>query len=256
MAHPVPPPTLSPQTIRPLPEALARLPFLHGAPAAALANFAAASRWVEAGPGDAVIDFDEGSTDVFLVLTGCLRVLVRTADGRHTQIIGDMAAGDLVGELSAIDHAPRSARVEALVVSRLCIVPAGAFLALAFAAPEVGARLMRRLAAKIRGQTYRLLESAVLPTRMRLAAELLRLSRPRPNGTRVLTPPPTHEELAARIGTRRETVSRELSALSRAGFVRRARASIVLTEPDTLRALVDAGLEQPAARFDEAARAT
>ena len=153
--------------------------------------------------------------------------------------------------MAAIDNAPRSARVEALAPSRLCIAPAPAFLALAFAAPEVGLRLMRRLTAKLRGQTYRLLEHAVLPTRMRLAAELLRLGRPKPNGTLVLSPPPTHDELAARVGARRETVSRELAALRRDGFVRCGRAAIVLLVPGALRALVDAGLDQPATRFDE-----
>ena len=239
------------RSVSPSPDTLAGVAFLHGAPAGALAAFAAACRWVEAGPGDTVIDFDDVTTDVFIVLQGSLRVLVRTADGRRTQILADVHAGDLVGEMAAIDNAPRSARVETLVLSRLCIVPGPAFLALAFAAPTVGLRLMRRLTARLRGQTYRLLEYAVLPTRMRLAAELLRLGRPRPNGTSVLTPPPTQEELAARVGARRETVSRELAALCRDGFVRRARAAIVLVDPEALRAVVEAGLEQPAARFDE-----
>ena len=240
--------------VAPSPDLLPGLPFLHGAPAPALAIFAAACRWLEAGPGETVIDFDDATTDVFIVLQGSLRVLVRTADGSRTQILGDVHAGDLVGEMAAIDNAPRSARVESLVLSRLCVVPAAAFLALAFAAPVVGLRLMRRLTAKLRGQTYRLLEYAVLPTRMRLAAELLRLGRPRPNGTSVLTPPPTQEELAARVGARRETVSREMAALRRDGFVRRGRAAIVLPDPAGLRALVEAGLDQPATRFDERTR--
>ena len=239
------------RSVPPLAATLAGIDFLHGAPAEAVAALVAACRWVEAEPGDTVIDFDDATTDVFIVLQGVLRVLVRTADGSRTQIIGDIHVGDLVGELAAIDNAPRSARVESLVLSRLCVVPAAAFLALAFAAPSVGLRLMRRLTAKLRGQTYRLLEYAVLPTRLRLAAELLRLGRPRPNGTSVLTPPPTHQELAARVGARRETVSRELAALRRDGFVRRARAAIVLVDPEALRALVEAELEQPATRFND-----
>ncbi len=238
------------QLAPPAPDSLARVALLQGAPVTAFAALVAAARWVSAGPGEAIIDFDDATTDVFFVLQGSVRVLVRTADGRRTLIIGDLHAGEFVGEMSAIDNVPRSARVETLVFSRLCIVPAASFLGVAFAAPEIGARLMRRLTAKIRSQTYRLLEYATLPIRMRLAAELLRLGRPRPDRTRVLTPPPTQEELAARIGARRETVSRELSALCRAGFVRRARAALILVDPEALRALVEAGLEQPAIRFD------
>ena len=227
-------------------QALARLAFLAGAPAGDLARFAAHARWIDAGPDETVVDFDDATTDVFFVVQGSVRVLMRTADGERTQILGDFSAGDLFGEMSAIDDAPRSARVEALVRTRLCAVPAAAFLELAFASRSVGLRLMRLLTARIRGQNRRLLEHAALPIRLRLAAELLRLSRLRPDGTRGLSPPPTQEELAARIGARRETVSRELSALTRAGLLRRTRAAFVLDDPAKMRAVVEAGLDQPA----------
>ncbi len=233
---------MTPSPIGPA-HALARLAFLAGAPADALARFAAHARWIDAGPNETLVDFDDVTTDVFFVVQGSVRVLVRTADGEHTQILGDFVAGDLVGEMSAIDDAPRSARVEALVRTRLCVVPAAAFLDLAFTARSVGLRLMRLFTARIRGQNQRLLEYTVLPTRLRLAAELLRLSRPRPDGTRAVSPPPTQEEMAARVGARRETVSRELSALTRAGLLRRTRAAFVLDDPAALRAAVEAGPE-------------
>lgn len=224
--------------------ALARHAFLAGAPPAALARFAAHARWIDAGPDQALVDFDDVTTDVYFVMQGSVRVLVRTANGEQTQILGDFATGDLVGEMSAIDNAPRSARVEALVRTRLCAVPATAFLDLALTSQSLGLRLMRLLTARIRAQNRRLLEYTALPTRLRLAAELLRLSRVRPDGTRAVSPPPTQDELAARIGARRETVSRELSMLTRAGLVRRSRAAFVLDEPDALRARIEAGLEQ------------
>lgn len=226
-------------------QALSRHAFLAGVPAEALARFAAHARWIDAGPNRVVMDFDEPTTDVFFVVQGSVRVLLRTTDATRTQILGDFAAGDLVGEMSAIDDAPRSARVEALVRTRLCVVPASAFLEVAFSSRSVGLRLLRLLTSRIRGQNRRLLEYSVLPSRLRLAAELLRLGRPRPDGTRVVSPPPTQEELAARIGARRETVSRELSSLSRAGLLRRTRSALVLNDPQALQAVVEAGLDQP-----------
>jgi CRP/FNR family cyclic AMP-dependent transcriptional regulator len=225
---------------------LARLPFLEGTPPEAFAALLSAVHWVEADPGQTIIDFDDATTDMFFILQGSLRVLVRTADGARTQIFGDFQAGDMVGEYAAIDEVPRSARVEALVRSRLCVVPAAAFLDLALSSRSVGLRLLRLLTARIRAQNRRLLEHAVLPIRMRLAAELLRLGRPRPDGTRVLTPPPTHDELAARSGARRESISRELAALDQAGLLRRTRTAIVVTEPESLRVMVEAGMDQPA----------
>ncbi len=225
--------------------ALARHAFLAGTPAAVLARFAAYARWIDAGPDQTLVDFHDVTTDVYFVVQGSVRVLVRTANGEQTQILGDFTAGDLVGEMSAIDNAPRSARVEALVRTRLCVVPATAFLDLALTSQSVGLRLMRLLTGRIRTQNRRLLEYTALPTRLRLAAELLRLSRVRPDGTCTVSPPPTQDELAARIGARRETVSRELSVLTRAGLLRRSRSAIVLDEPDALRATVEAGFDQP-----------
>ena len=67
-------------------QALSRLAFLAGAPAAALDRFAAHARWVDAGPGGVVMDFDDATTDVFFVVQGAVRVLLRTADGERTQI--------------------------------------------------------------------------------------------------------------------------------------------------------------------------
>ena len=224
--------------------ALASLIFLAGVPADTLEQFAASVRWIDAGPDEIVVDFDDPTTDVFFVVQGIVRVQICSSNGEHTQILGDFAVGDLVGELSAIDDLHRSAQVKCLVRTCLCVMPATTFLDLAFASRGLGLRLLRLLTARIREQTHRLLEYTALPMRLRLAAELLRLSRLRSDGMRILSPPPTQEELAARIGTRRETISRELSALTDAGLLRRTRGALVLNDPAALQAVVEAKLNQ------------
>ena len=223
---------------------LARHPLLAGADPGLVAGLAARARWIDATPEQIVLDFEDRTTDVYLILQGNVRVLVRSADGERTQILGDFGPGELVGEMSAIDDTPRSAMVEALVRTRLCALPAASFLDAAFSSRLVGLRLLRLLTARVREQNGRLFEHAALPTRLRLAAELLRLARPRPDGTRALSPPPTQEELAARIGTRRETVSRELATLARAGMLARTRGALVLSDPAALQGMVDGGLDR------------
>ncbi len=181
-----------------------------------------------------VVDFEDRSTEVFFLIHGQLRVMVRTVDGERTQILGDLQAGELMGEMAALDGAPRSARAEALVNSTLFALPGGVFRDLMLSSPPVMLRLLRMLSERVRLQNRRLLEHTSLPTRARIAAELLRLSRPRPDGTRAVSPPPTHEVLASLIGARRETVSRELSLLARAGLLRRTRGALILPEPGRL----------------------
>ncbi|GAC1338154.1 MAG: hypothetical protein NVSMB18_04110 [Acetobacteraceae bacterium] len=188
-----------------------------------------------------VVDFEDPTTDVFLVVRGSLRVVIRTGNGEHTHILGDFGADDLVGEMSAIDNVRRSARIEALVRTQLCAIPAADFLETVLASSDICMRLMRLLTARIRGQNQRLLEFVALPARLRVAAELLRLSRLKPDGTRMISPPPTHEDLADRVGTRRETVSRELSYLAEQGLIRRIRAAVIIQQPSTLQDAIDAG---------------
>jgi CRP-like cAMP-binding protein len=64
----------------------------------------------------------------------------------------------------------------------------------------------------------------------RIYAELLRRSRPDPTDKRkaVVSPPPVHSDIAARVSTRREMVARELKALERAGLLTKRRGAFVL----------------------------
>jgi CRP/FNR family transcriptional regulator, cyclic AMP receptor protein len=213
--------------------ALRRAPMLAGVEPDILAGLAARARWLNYEGGEVVIDFGDATDEVFFIIDGALRVILRTALG-HEAILNELGAGEIFGELAAIDGQPRSANVTALRRTSLCAVPAAAFLELALNAPVVGHRLLRLLAARLRAKDERLLEYAALTARQRLISELLRLSRDRGAGERVLSPPPSQGVLAARINTRRETVSRELARMARAGLISVGRRAIVLHKPETL----------------------
>lgn len=126
-------------------------------------------------------------------------------------------------------------------------MPGEAFAAVVRASPEVATRLLALFAECIRSQNRRLLEYAALPVRPRLCAELLRLARPRPGlsgeGGLAISPPPPRPDLAARIGARREAVSRELAALARAGTVALTPRALLLLDEAALQAEVAAGME-------------
>jgi CRP-like cAMP-binding protein len=150
--------------------------------------------------------------------------------------------------LSAIDGAPRAATVTAIARSRLCIIPARSFLDFVFATPSACHALLRSLAAQLRLQAERTLEREALPVRLRLMAELLRLSSPHPAapGERVVSPPPPHHDLAARIGARREVVSRGLFEMTREGWLARDRRAICILRAGKMQAMVAAELRMPA----------
>jgi CRP/FNR family cyclic AMP-dependent transcriptional regulator len=217
---------------------LRRLSLFAGVSEQAHIQLAAKAHWREYTANEIVVDAGDLSDEVFFIIEGAVRVVVRTLFG-YEAILNELSAGEFFGELSAIDGSQRSANVTALQRTRLWVVPSAAFMELALSDRDVGLRLLRLLSARLRIKDERLLEFSVLSVRQRLIAELLRLSRDRGGGERVLSPPPPQHVLAARIGTRRESVSRELTEMSRAGLLTIGQRSIVLHSPERLRSELD-----------------
>ncbi len=211
-------------------------------PPDALCRLAEAGHPVICAAGHTVVSADDETRDVYFIREGAVRVALATSGGQEI-IFTDLGVGERFGEMSAIDGNRRSATIVALVRTRMLVVPAALFLREVLASPEASHGLMVWLSTLLREKDRRLLELVALPVRLRLAAELLRLARTR--GTRngqSISPPPTHHELAGRIGTRREVVSREMSALGADGLLESDRRAIRLLDPPRLRAQVQAGL--------------
>ncbi|MEO1200280.1 MAG: Crp/Fnr family transcriptional regulator [Pseudomonadota bacterium] len=215
-------------------QSLSDLPLFKDAEADVLRRFEHQMFWKTADEGELVLDFEDESSDVFFIAQGAVRVVVRTPGGREI-IFGDLHDGEFFGEMAAIDDQPRSANVTALYKTRIGTMRAQAFLNLVFSSRTISHRLMRILTERIRGGNARMLELAVLPIKLRLYRDLLRQGRPRgTSGDLVISPPPFQHEIAARIGARREAVSRELSQLAKDGAIEKTRRSIVIKAPDEL----------------------
>lgn len=195
-----------------------------------------------------ILDFDDDSQDLFLIVSGRVRVILRIATGREV-ILGEFGEGEFFGELAAIDGTRRSANVTALVRTRAVRVPRPAFLAMLAEAPGVALDLMQSMSARIRTLNTRLAEHSFLAARYRLYSEMIRLSRPRKgpeaaDSERIISPPPVQQDLAERIGCRREVVSREIAKLEREGVITRTRGAIVLADMRELNRRLSEGWEK------------
>ncbi len=203
------------------------------------------SHWRRFEQDEILVDFEDVSSDVYFLVSGEVRILIRTPAGKEV-ILAEMRGGQFFGEMSAIDGIKRSANVTALTRGEVCIVPATVFKEMVFATAAVGDRLMRHLIGRVRELNARLMEQSVLDLRHRLYSELIRLSVPRPGhqGERVVTPPPYHHVLAARIGCRREQVTREFTVLSQEKLIERTRGALVLKKPQVLESRVSEALRE------------
>jgi CRP-like cAMP-binding protein len=98
--------------------------------------------------------------------------------------------------------------------------------------PEVSASIHRQLAGLVRSLTERVFEFSTLAVKNRVHAELLRLARDHMEGenTAVISPLPTHAQIAARVSTHREAVTRELNALERSGLIERRGGTLIIPD--------------------------
>jgi CRP/FNR family transcriptional regulator, cyclic AMP receptor protein len=195
--------------------------------------------------GELILDYEDISTDVYFIVSGMVRVLIRTPNGKE-MLLADLAAGEFFGETAAIDGSARSANVTATIATELMVMPCEQFIAAVHAAPAVCDRLLWLLTYRIRDLNERLFQRNVLDVRHRLYADLMRLSRPRGTDSeqRILSPPPPHHDLAARIGCRREQVSREISAMENAGLAEKTRGGLVILRPKELMRRIAAATEE------------
>ena len=207
--------------------------------------FARLCRWHRYTAHQYIIGHQDETNDVYFIVGGRVRVTVFSPSGKEVSF-RDLPAGKSFGELSAIDGAPRSATVFALSDTVLASMSAAAFRRVLNDRPEVAAKMMQYLAGLVRKLSDRVVEFGALAVRNRIHAELLRLARDQglDADTAVITPAPTHAEIASRVATHREAVTRELNALSRDGLIERRNRALVIADVDRLAQLVERGLEE------------
>ena len=168
-------------------------------------------------------------TDAYFLTEGALRIVMSTPVGIDV-ILADMKAGDYFGEMPAVDGQPQPAGIVAISDSTVACMPAAVFRHVLHGHPEVIERVLRDFVSRMRSLHQRVSELHTMPVRHRIYAELLRRSQADPIDKRrgVISPAPRHAELAARVGTRRETVARELKALEREGVFTRSGGAFVI----------------------------
>ena len=209
---------------------------------AELAAIAADIQVQQYGAGELVIGHTDSSFDVLFLVQGSARVSLYSADGQRVGF-HDMPAGMMFGEISAIDGLPRSASVEAGEACIIAKLPRKRFLALIESNPGFALAVTRQLAGHVRRLTTRVFEFSTMAVRQRLRAELLRLAKPSDSDSALIANLPTHAELASRISTHREAVSREMAWLDSQGLTAKQGRNLFIPSIGRIRSLLDESWE-------------
>ncbi|WP_281078706.1 Crp/Fnr family transcriptional regulator [Variovorax paradoxus] len=219
--------------------ALRQIALLAGLSDQRLDQLAQQCLWHSVAAGKPLLLRAEQQGEVFLLVSGRVRVTTYSANGRQVTF-RDSEAGEHFGDIAAIDGGPRSADVVTLEPCVVASLDRAAFLALLRDEPLVAERVMQRLAALVRQLSERVIDLSTLGVQNRLHAELLRLARGAGfDGNQArLEPAPRHAALASQISTNREQVTRELNALVRSGVLRKDGRALVLEDAGRLERMV------------------
>ncbi|MGB7917327.1 MAG: Crp/Fnr family transcriptional regulator, partial [Rhodomicrobium sp.] len=191
--------------------------------------------------GEQILGHGDTSTDVSFLLAGSARAISYSREGKAV-VFADLKPDAMFGEIAAIDRKQRSVSIEALEPCTIASLSADHFEQLMLSEPTLAVATLHHVVAIVRRLSERVFEFSTLAVQNRIHAELLRLARGvSQEQTQVtLSPAPSLSDIADRISTHREAVSRELSRLTAIGLLRRERGNLVITDVDKLFELVSA----------------
>lgn len=219
---------------------LRNVKLLQGLARERLEILAARCSWRTVEPGQVIVARNSRDRDVHFVVSGRVRVTSFSAGGRQVTF-RDEEAGEVFGDLAAIDGKPRSADVLALETVLVASLSPEAFRALIAQEELVRERVLQRLAGLVRLLSERVIELSTLGVQNRIHAELLRLGRAcAGGGTQArIDPAPKHADIASQVSTYREQVTRELSALVKQGLLAKDGNALVLLDVPRLQRMVE-----------------
>jgi CRP-like cAMP-binding protein len=191
--------------------------------------------------GDVVFREGDDSDTCYVVQSGHARVLREHADGRQITL-ATFGPGDIFGELAMFDDERRSATVEALDDLSTVAIPGSAMRGLLERHPAIAVKLVIALGRRLRAANERLSSQSFQTVQSRVAAvldQLVEQARAEgEGGQRDVLVTATQAELAQLAGSSRESASRFLAVLERAGVISQGRGRLTVHDPAALRGYV------------------
>ena len=178
--------------------------------------------------GDVVFERTDLSTDLYIVNAGKFKAVLSDDEGDE-MVLAQFEKGAFFGELSLLDGQGRSATIVAETDSELAVLKKDVFLELLYNNPKIAVELMTTLARRLRKADDMIESLAFLEVGERLIRALLDAAPAEVTGGKgfLKAGKLTHKELAARIGSSREAVSKCMKVLTMKGIIKDADGILV-----------------------------
>jgi CRP/FNR family transcriptional regulator len=217
-------------------EVLRRVPYFASLPATELRRLAARCSVRRLGSGEALFEEGEPCRGLLIVADGRVEVRQISLRGRE-QVFHSEGPGATLGEGPLFDGGGYIASAVALAPTRVLFLPRAEVFQLCRRYPAVALAMLKTLARRVRHFAGIVSDLAFRPVAERLARHLeASVAGPIKSGTSLeLTL--TQAQLAARLGTVRELVTRAFSQLEERGVISRERSRVTVRDPARLAAL-------------------
>jgi len=213
-----------------VPSILRATSLLRSVPAEDLNAVAAASRLRSFRRGQIVFTRTDPGDTVIVVVSGRVKVTVRSADGGELTL-AIVPPGGLLGELGVVDGGPRSADAETVEECQLLMIPREVIRDVCARVPAASQALTSSIAATLRRLTEATADLVFLDLPRRVAKVLL--SQPRgDDGT--IKHKMNQEELAHQVGSTRQSVNAALRAFERRGWIEMHDRAVTVKQPAAL----------------------
>jgi CRP/FNR family transcriptional regulator, dissimilatory nitrate respiration regulator len=223
--------------------ALKRAPYFRTLPVAELERLARHCHLRVLRKGEHAFEAGDACPGLLVIAEGAVEMRQISPRGRE-QVLHAEGVGATLGEAPLFDGQGYIASAVAIAPTRLLLLPRDSVLDLCRRRPDVSLAMLEAMARRVR-------RFAALAEDLAFRQVIERLARHIEAGASVAGQPPalgavvdlalTHEQLAARLGTVRELVSRAFRQLDRSGAVRRSRSRVTIRDPERLAGIARAG---------------
>jgi CRP-like cAMP-binding protein len=216
---------------------LGRVPVFTDLPSEDLEAIAALTHPRRFAAGEAVFREGDSSNTCYIVRSGHARAVREHGDGRQLAL-ATFGPGDIFGELAMFGDELRSATVEAIEPLDVLGILGSDMRRLMGARPQLAIALAAALARRLRATNERLASQSFQTVQSRVAnvlGQLVDRARAEGAGNGDVPLTVTQAEVAQLAGSSRESASRFLAVLERAGVISQGRGRLTVHDPDALR---------------------
>ncbi len=187
--------------------------------------------------GEIVFREGDESNTCYVVRSGLARAVTEHSDGRSITL-ANFGPGDIFGELAMFDNERRSATVETLEDTEVIAILGGDMRRLLREHPDIAVKLVAALGRRLRETNDRLARQSFQTVQSRVASVLAQLvATARADGASAVGDvliTSTQADLAQLAGSSRESASRFLAVLERAGIITQGRGRLTVHDAGAL----------------------